>query len=405
MSMVANIRMCSKTTKEPLKILNLSGEKVKTLEMQCTIKILDECIWKMETAVLLPTILLNVERNSAVLWGGLMRVLQGHQLLEERFATQELRWQKLQGEEGKIHLAGLEQALCGSFQNVLRYLRAHPSGFQGLSREATDKGSQKLVEGLKELQGLLWVRQLVGGGPPAEEQVERDSNQYIDELSLRHRNNMEVVSTLEEDVVAATKDKDAETFKKNEVIRKLKSSMLQREKMSEDFTFRMLQDVENQNLSYRKTSEGRRANMQQDINQLCTQLKNLITKNREVEMTLRKKRNKVESEIENWIQKYDADMGEKQVELEEVSVYYAQESKELQELEEHYKVLELEFSQIMDERRLAQELKEEEERERVIKEQNAVIIQAYWRGFQVRKEMKGKPTGKKGKKGKGRKIK
>ncbi|XP_064153776.1 dynein regulatory complex protein 10 isoform X6 [Anguilla rostrata] len=195
------------------------------------------------------------------------------------------------------------------------------------------------------------------------------------------------------------------TFKKNEVIRKLKSSMLQREKMSEDFTFRMLQDVENQNLSYRKTSEGRRANMQQDINQLCTQLKNLITKNREVEMTLRKKRNKVESEIENWIQKYDADMGEKQVELEEVSVYYAQESKELQELEEHYKVLELEFSQIMDERRLAQELKEEEERERVIKEQNAVIIQAYWRGFQVRKEMKGKPTGKKGKKGKGRKIK
>ncbi|XP_035235587.1 dynein regulatory complex protein 10 isoform X4 [Anguilla anguilla] len=321
------LRMCSKTTKEPLKILNLSGEKVKTLEMQCTIKILDECIWKMETAVLLPTILLNVERNSAVLWGGLMRVLQGHQLLEERFATQELRWQKLQGEEGKIHLAGLEQALCGSFQNVLRYLRAHPSGFQGLSREATDKGSQKLVEGLKELQGLLWVRQLVGGGPPAEEQVERDSNQYIDELSLRHRNNMEVVSTLEEDVVAATKDKDAE------------------------------------------------------------------------------KRNKVESEIENWIQKYDADMGEKQVELEEVSVYYAQESKELQELEEHYKVLELEFSQIMDERRLAQELKEEEERERVIKEQNAVIIQAYWRGFQVRKEMKGKPTGKKGKKGKGRKIK
>ncbi|KAJ8380354.1 hypothetical protein SKAU_G00011320 [Synaphobranchus kaupii] len=308
-----------------------------------------------------------------------MRVLQDHQLLEERFATQKQRWLEVQGEEGKTHLAGLEQALFGSFRNVLRYLRTHPTVCQGLSSDATYNGSQKLAEALGGLQGLLREREPVG---PAEEQVQRDRSWYMDELSLRHCNNMEVLSTLEEDVAAATKDKDAETLKKNKVIRKLKSFMLQREKISEDFAIRMLQDVDNQNLSYRKTSEIRRANMQKDINQLCMQLNNLITENREVEMTLRRRRNKVESEIENWIQKYDADMSEKQVELEEMSVYYAQESEELQELEEHYEVLELEYSQIMEERHLAQKQKEEQERERIIQEQNAVIIQAHWRGFQ-----------------------
>ncbi|KAJ8414049.1 hypothetical protein AAFF_G00066470 [Aldrovandia affinis] len=391
------------TKEDLLKAVDSLGENPAIREVEATIKILDECIWKVEAVFLLPAVLANLGRKSAGQGGDLVGVLLDHQLLEERLANQQLRWLGAgEGEKGKTMLAGLEQELCGSFQNVLRCLRTDPAMCRGLSSEAIAEGSLKLTEGLRELQGLLVERQLMG---TAEEQAERDRSRYLDELCLRHRNNLELVSALEEEVAAATKDKEEEISKKNQVIRKLKTSLLQMQKMSEDFATRTLKAAENQNLSDRKTSEGRCSSMQQEVNQLRAQLANLITENRDVELTLRRRNNKVESEIENWIQKYDADMGEKQVELEEVSVLYTQETEELMELEEHYAVLELEFSQIMEEKRLAQEHKEKEEREQVVKDQNAVVIQAYWRGFKVRKAMKGKNKGKKGKKGKGKKAK
>lgn len=43
---------------------------------------------------------------------------------------------------------------------------------------------------------------------------------------------------------------------------------------------------------------------------------------------------KRETELENWIQKYDSEMGEKQDELEQQESEYSEETKQLQELEE-----------------------------------------------------------------------
>lgn len=50
---------------------------------------------------------------------------------------------------------------------------------------------------------------------------------------------------------------------------------------------------------------------------------------------------KIETEVENWIQKYDADMGEKQDEYEEIDAVYTEEKKQLNELEERFKTLEV----------------------------------------------------------------
>ncbi|KAI1900498.1 hypothetical protein AGOR_G00050550 [Albula goreensis] len=387
---------------DSLKVMDLSEEKPTIQEIEATIKILEDCVWKIETVLFLPAILANSYNMSPGLEDGLVVMLQEHQQLKDQLATQYLRWLEVKGMEGNKLLSRLEQAFCGSLRNVLRRLRAHPVLLKGLSIEEIVEESKKLAESLKELQCLLMESSLTD---PSAEKEERDKSRYMHELSLRHHNNMELVSTLKKEVAAATKDKDVEISKKNEIIRMLKSSLFHMEKTSKEFATRMLLDAENQNLSDRKTSEGRRTNMQQEISQLYSELNSLIIKNRELEMTLRRRKNKVDSETENWIQKYDADMSDKQVELEEVSGCCAQETAELRELEKHYAVLELEYSQIMEERKLAQEQKEKEEREKVIKDQNAVIIQAYWRGFKVRKAMKGKNKGKKGKKGKGRKTK
>jgi uncharacterized protein YdiU (UPF0061 family) len=62
--------------------------------------------------------------------------------------------------------------------------------------------------------------------------------------------------------------------------------------------------------------------MRQDISNIKFQLTETIKKDREEEALLRKKKFKIESEVENWIHKYDQDMEEKQAELEDVTVRF-----------------------------------------------------------------------------------
>ncbi|MGH0183818.1 UNVERIFIED_CONTAM: hypothetical protein FKN15_012675 [Acipenser sinensis] len=132
----------------------------------------------------------------------------------------------------------------------------------------------------------------------------------------------------------------------------------------------------------------------------------MVHLNKSLQLSALGRKYKVETEIENWIQKYDADMGEKQVELEQLHAVYTEEQGELKELEEHFAVLDQEYSQIMEERHLAREKKEQEERELVLMIRAATRIQALWKGYKVRKMMKSKKGKKgKGKKGKGKKGK
>lgn len=73
----------------------------------------------------------------------------------------------------------------------------------------------------------------------------------------------------------------------------------------------------------------------------------------------------------------------------------------MNELEERFKTLELEYNQIQEERRIARERREAAERELLFSVQAATIIQAFWRSFKVRKALKSK----KKKKGGGKKKK
>uniref|UniRef100_A0A8C1PD01 Dynein regulatory complex protein 10 n=1 Tax=Cyprinus carpio TaxID=7962 RepID=A0A8C1PD01_CYPCA len=163
----------------------------------------------------------------------------------------------------------------------------------------------------------------------------------------------------------------------------LRNSLHQMEKGLEDFIVRTQQDAEKQSQSDTKTSEGKRARLQQEASQLSAQLNNVTAEDRERELALQKKKYKEETEIENWIQKYDTEIGEKQVDINLTFTYV-----DLRVLEEHSAVLDLEYSQIMEERQEAQKQREQQEREREMQSQAATVIQAHWRGFCVRKAMK-----------------
>ena len=64
----------------------------------------------------------------------------------------------------------------------------------------------------------------------------------------------------------------------------------------------------------------------------------MVNEHRESEANLRRRKWKLETEVENWIQKYDNDMGERQSEFEDVDLVYTEERKQLVELEERFKV-------------------------------------------------------------------
>lgn len=62
--------------------------------------------------------------------------------------------------------------------------------------------------------------------------------------------------------------------------------------------------------------------LKNDIINLTSNLAELSIKNREEEALFRKRKFKIESEVENWISKYDQDMEEKQVEIDDISVSF-----------------------------------------------------------------------------------
>lgn len=82
---------------------------------------------------------------------------------------------------------------------------------------------------------------------------------------------------------------------------------------------------------------------------------------------------------------------------------YEKEQGELKELEKAFSVLEVEFNQIQEKRRLAEEKRMQEIRDLELKTKAAIIIQAWWRGYITRKALKNKSKRKKTKKGKGKK--
>ncbi|XP_056312863.1 dynein regulatory complex protein 10 [Danio aesculapii] len=392
----------NKTNPDSPKTINPSRKVLSCREAKLILGVLDECIHQMETAALLSTLLKSPEALSPSLEEEVVNALKEHQKLEEKYQSIALGGSPDQNEllEEKAKSVKLVQ---DSFRKIIRLLRETPTTKVVLKRPKPnttgEMGSQKIRNGLCELREVVLERLLT---TPAEE---RESRKMMLEVSQRHSANQKLIESLEKEVAEANKNKDAEISTLNNKVLQLRRSLHQMGKGLEEFVVRTQQDAEKQSHSDRKTSDGKRARMQQEASQLRTQLNNAITASREREQDLRKKKYKEETEIENLIQKYDAEIGEKQTELEEMTRMHDEDQMELTELEKRFDTLDLEYSQIMEERQEAEELREQRERERQIQSQAATVIQAYWRGFCVRKAKKASAKPKKGKKGKGKKGK
>lgn len=92
-----------------------------------------------------------------------------------------------------------------------------------------------------------------------------------------------------------------------------------------------------------------------------------------------------------------------QANLEQNEYKYELELEELHKVESRIAALEPEYDGVMKKRQLAEERRKELARLLKLKTRAALIAQAWWRGYCVRKALAGKSKGKKDKKQKGKK--
>lgn len=91
-----------------------------------------------------------------------------------------------------------------------------------------------------------------------------------------------------------------------------------------------------------------------------------------------------------------------QAKLEAEEIPFEIEDRERKRLEKPFADMEMECNQIQERRRLAEEKRREEIRVLELKTKAAIVVQAWWRGYSVRKALKNKGKSTKAKKGKGK---
>ncbi|KAL8621514.1 hypothetical protein ACOMHN_026186 [Nucella lapillus] len=433
---------------DPSRALEPTRKKLTTVEGQRVMAVFEDTILRIEVVTLLPHIMRNLDRFRVSLGSELVDLLKHHHVIISSYGEirQELDKQlerhiamrktaapaDEEGEkdegvdeldeeddpEGLLrqgsalsersageqstdslmeatmrNLSLVAQQMSHSTRNILRGFAVNPAILTLIKGEIGQRGPecQALLQQLQELRDILMNKLLT---TPEEE---RERMTYLTEISKRERQNAIIISKLEADLKEKNDDKEEEIHKKNEIIKKLQAELHSIEKSSEDLIRRVRGEAEKQEAADEKNSEGKRQKLQSEVAQLRSQMQNATLEHRENEQELRRKKFKIETEVENWIQRYDQELGERQDEFEEIDAIYTEEKKQLQELEERFRTLEKEYVGIMDQRRLAREKREKAERELAMMVKAATTIQAFWRSYKVRKALKQRKK-KKGKK-------
>ncbi|XP_053136343.1 dynein regulatory complex protein 10 [Hemicordylus capensis] len=388
------------TLKMPLKILDPGRSKLTTVETKRIISVLDETILKVELVSMFAYVMENLEDFYVALGPELTEALREHLQLSNNLKATLVRLEEddllykgtarrviLGAEDPDGSLSLLVQGLKGSVRNIVRLFYANPLACQAIrdaSAYGRDTSSDLLIRGLTELREFLFEKLLT---TPLEE---REKHRFIQEIALRDKKNTETIAALEDELAAAIQHRDDEISKKNTIIKELKTHLHNLAKISDGQIQRTRTEAEKQQKGELRGSQAKCAKLQQELQQLRAQLSTLITEDRDSELGLRKKKYKVEMEIENWVQKYDAEMIEKQDEYEEIDAVYVVEKAQLAELRERFELLDQEYSQIKEERRVKREQKEKAEKELAILVRAATLIQALWKGYLVRSLLRGK---------------
>ncbi|KAF2974145.1 hypothetical protein EK904_004830 [Melospiza melodia maxima] len=422
-----------------MKVLDPRQLKPDSTEAERIMTVLDETIVKLEITRLIPRITGSLDRYAVMLGPEITS-----SLLELQKLSMEI--QQLHSSPGDAKtIRAAEKHLKSSLRNILRLFLVNPLLYHGLKFEVRVRESpaDAFIKAFMEFRDSMLERLLT---TPDEE---REMIQFMKDVSLQVEKNTEVISALQAQLEGLIQARDEEVSKKDKEIENLKTTMEDLAKNCRTEIRLLMKEGGKQKKGDEEASQERCARLKEDIQHLGTQFSALVLKHRASELVLRMEKCKTEREIQEWIQKYDTDMTEKQVlslsallchkviclgrflskgtqetmevrgssasrqtyrkgifvlptTYDELQIAYNEEKQQLAVLMEKHALLIQEYTLIEEERRILQEKAEEAAREEARRNQAATCIQAYWKGYFVR--CKYKSLRKKGKgKGKGKK--
>ncbi|KFO73537.1 IQ domain-containing protein D, partial [Cuculus canorus] len=387
-----------------MKMLEPRQLKPDSMEMERIITVLNETIAKLEMSSLIPCIITSLDRFADMLGPEITENLMEHQKLSnemENLLSSLEEGDTVRAEEQQVCLHLLEKRLKCSVRNVLRLLLANPLLCQTLKYGALERGepAQVFINAFGEFRTFILERLLTS---PVEE-VEKI--QFMDDISLRIEKNTEAITALQAELAAAIQTREEEVWYcgnmfPNKALVKENfdgSACGSRYGLLIPNFIKRFPEVQRGKLS-KSPCVNPALFLQPAVAGLCllrspSPFQGCLTSAHLISWKCR-----LEMEIVNWMQKYDADMEEKQAEYEEVNAAYNEEKAQLSLMMEKHALLLQEYSQIEEERRICQEKKEQAMKELATKNRAATRIQALWRGYVVRSLFKSKRK----KKGKGK---
>ncbi|XP_014673512.1 PREDICTED: IQ domain-containing protein D-like [Priapulus caudatus] len=403
-------------------VLDPARKKLTSVEAQRVLAVVDDTIHKMALVSLFPHVLRNLDRLADPLGDELAEAFSQYRVLRE--LHDEIFEARSSDSDDETDLAGeqasaltgaevgatrriaeqrrdIEAKLARLCKVILRLFAANPAATEAVRAEAAAAtvAVTTFIEQLRRLRAMALERLLTS---PIEE---RESVALHRELSQRIQKNEVTMAKLEAELEVLQSDKASEVKKRNDIVRKLQADLNRIKMMAEDFVKRTRAEAHSQEVGDQRNSELKLEQLVQQLQQLASQLAETRQQHRDSELSLRKRKFKIETELENWLQKYDQDMGDRQFTYERIYGEYREESDQLMELEDRYDVLETQHRAIVEERRIEAEDRERRAREMALNARAAIIIQAYWKSFKVRKMLraKSKKKGKGGGKKKGKK--
>jgi len=404
-------------TKEIKKLIDTSKKKLSSLDSQRILSVIDDAILKIEIATLFPYIIENLDRYSIMLGSNLCSLLKEYDIVSGLFTkslsnlrkltqsyrigsskrklTEDEEYKEIEIKEAKENYQKYSNQLSDIIKSSLRLFRSNPSALNTIRTERNERSSEctTMIEYMNYLNEEMFGRLVT---TPEEE---KDQQRTTIQVMAREKKALSLIRKLDEELAVTTKEKEDMIQEKNDVIRSLKSGIQTLEQGSDLMNRKLLADAQKIESVELKNSHSRTATLQQDLIQMKQNYQNTINKHKESEFALRKRKYKIETEAENWIQNYDNDMTERQDEIDELSTIYKDEKSQLEELETRFSILAKEYNEIQEQKRIALEKREKAERELRMMVKAATILQSFWRAYKCRKMLKAKQ--KKGKKGKG----
>ncbi|NWZ93076.1 DRC10 protein, partial [Nesospiza acunhae] len=374
-----------------MKVLDPRQLKPDSTETERILTVLDETIVKLEITRLIPRITASLDRYARMLGPEITSSLLEHQKL-----SVEIQHLHTSPGDAKTMRAAEKRLKC-SLRNILRLFLANPLLYHGLKFEVRVKESPAdvFIKAFMEFRDFTLERLLT---TPDEE---REMIQFMKDISLQVEKNTEMISALQGELAGVIQTRDEEVSRKDKTIENLKTAMEDLAKNCKDEIRLIMKEGEKQKKEDEKASQERCARLKEDIQRLGTQFNALVLEHRASELVLRKEKCKAEKEIQEWVQKYDTDMTEKQTTYDELQAVYNKEKEQLSLLMEKHAMLLPEYTLIEEERRILKEKEEEAAREEARRNKAATCIQAFWKGYLVRsiyksvlKKGKGKGKGK-----------